>query len=153
MKQGQFNNLINFEYRDDYVELTPEENEKYFSGDLMRLSVQNKAKHILLSISKTRSTFINRFVSLASVLVGTVNNLEQSLKDYKHIDEYESVIMNTNAITECFEYFTHDFNNRQYGELSIFKVKKAFYIIYCICRYEDKEECKTIFKEFKDSFK
>lgn len=153
MKQAIFNNLINLSYPDDFKELSDKENEKYFSGDLMRLSFHSEDKHVLMSISKSKDSFMNRLVNIASVLVGSVGNLESSLKEYKQIEEYESIIFDTNAITECFEYLASDDGSRQYGELTIFKVRKAFYIIYCLCRYDNKEEAKKIFKDFKESFK
>ena len=152
MKEAVFNKIIKLSYPDDFVELTPEENEKYFSGDLLRLTFQNKEKHFILSISKTKDAFMNRFFSTASVLVGASSNLEKNLKEYERIGEYDSTIFDVPAITDCFSYVANDKDIKQYGELTVFKVNKAFYIIYCISRYEDKEDAKKTFKEFKESF-
>ena len=153
MKHAVFNNLVHLEYPDDFVELSEEENEKYFSGDLKRLSFRNEEKHIILSISKTKDSFMNRLLNITGMLVEATRNLENGLKEYKRVDDYESTIFDMKATTECFEYLSSDTGVKQYGELSIFKVRKAFYIIYCLSRYEDKESAKKIFKEFKESFK
>ena len=152
MKTATFNNLIKLSYPDDFVELSLEENEKYFSGDLMRLSFQNKDKHILLSLSKSKDSFINRILNVASIVATTLSTLENNLKEYQHLGEYESEVFDRPSITECFSYMASDENVKQYAEMTVFKEKKAFYIIYCISRYEDKEESKKLFKEFRESF-
>ena len=152
MKNATFNNLIKLSYPDDFVELSIEENEKYFSGDLMRLSFQNKDKHILLSLSKSKDSFINRILSVASIVAGSLSTLENNLKEYQHLEEYESEVFDRSSITECFSYMASDENVKQYAEMTVFKEKKAFYIIYCISRFEDKEESKKLFKEFRESF-
>lgn len=152
MKIETFNNLINFEYPDDFVKLSDSENEKYFSGDLLRVSFNNTEKHALVSLSKTKDSFLNRLVGVASVIAGSLSNMEKNLKEFKVIEECESNICDRPTITECFSYTANDQNIKQYGEMSVFKYKSAFFIIYCICRFEDKESSKTIFKEFKDSF-
>lgn len=153
MNKAVFNNLIDLEYPDDFAKLSEEENQKHFSGDLMRLSFQNKDKHVLLSLAKSKDAFMNRLVSVAAVAGNSLATLEESLKEYQFIEEYESEIFGLPAINECFTYVASDIEVKQYGELSIFKYKKAFYMIYCICQYNDKDKYKKLFKEFKDSFK
>ena len=153
MKQAIFNNLINLSYPDDFIELDEAGNKKYFAGDLQRLSFHNKEKHIILSLSKTKDSFMNHLLNITGMLVGATRNLENNLKEYKRVEEYESVIFDCDAITECFEYLASDDGSKQYGELSVFKVRKAFYIIYCLSRYDNKEEAKKIFKDFRESFK
>ena len=151
--KSTFNNLISIEYPDDFKELSEEENQKYFTGDLLRLSFQNIEKHFLLSVSKSKNSLINRFISPATVIGGSLSNLENNLKEFQHVEEYESTIFDKPSITECFSYLANNENVKQYGELSVFKVGSAFYIVYCISRFEDKEESKQIFKLFKESFK
>lgn len=153
MKQAIFNYLVNFEYPDDFVELTAEENKKYFSGDLLRLSFQNKEKHILLSISKSKDSFINYTIATSTVISSSVINLKKNLKDFEALGSYESTIFKKEAITECFSYTAKDENVKQYGELSVFKYKKAFYVIYCLSRLADKDANKELFTKFKESFK
>ncbi len=152
MKKATFNNLINLEYPDNFVELSDIENERYFTGNLLRLTFHNEEKHILLSISKSKDSFINRIIGVASVVSGSLSNMENNLKDYQLLEEYESTIFDRPAITECFSYTANDLDVKQYGELSVFKFKSAFYVVYCISRLEDQEECKELFKNFKDSF-
>ena len=153
MKKATFNNLINLEYPEEFNELSDKENEKYFTGNLLRLSFINKEKHILLSLSKSKDAFLNRFVGIAAVISSSLSNLENNLKDYQHIEEFESTIFNQPSITECFTYTANDEDVKQYGELSVFKFQKAFYVVYCISRLEDKEDSKLLFNSFKDSFK
>ncbi len=153
MNKAVFNELITLEYPDDFNQLSDIENEKYFSGNLLRLSFQNREKHILLSLSKSKDSFLNRLVSVASVLNGSLGNLAKNLKEYQYIEEFDETIFDSDSHTACFSYLTNDEKDRQYGELSIFKVKKSFYIVYCICRLEDKDKYKTLFKEFRKSFK
>ena len=152
MKKATFNNLINLEYPDDFKELSNEENQKYFTGDFLRLSLHNEEKHILLSISKSNEIFINRFVGIGVAAKGALKNLENNLLDYCFIEEIDQDLFNTHALTECFSYTASNQEVQQYGELSVFKIKKAFYNVYCLSRLEDKEEAKKIFKEFRDSF-
>ena len=152
MKKAIFNNLINLEYPEDFEELSEIENQKYFMGNLLRLSFINKERHILLSLSKSKDSFMNRFIGIAAVISSSLSNMENNLKDYQHLEEYESNIFEEPSITECFSYTANDEDVKQYGELSVFKFKKAFYVVYCISRLEDKEETKELFKQFKDSF-
>ena len=152
MKKAIFNNLINLEYPEDFEELSEIENQKYFMGNLLRLSFINKERHILLSLSKSKDSFMNRFIGIAAVISSSLSNMENNLKDYQHLEEYESSIFEEPSITECFSYTANDEDVKQYGELSVFKFKKAFYVVYCISRLEDKEETKELFKRFKDSF-
>ena len=95
---------------------------------------------------------MNRFVSVAAVISGSLSNMENNLKDYQHLEEYESTIFGESSITESFSYTANDQDVKQYGELSVFKYKKAFYVVYCISRLDDQEDAKKLFKEFKDSF-
>ena len=152
MKQATFDNSINLEYSDDFKELSVEENKKYFSGDLQRISFYNSENHILLSLSKSNSALLNRLISVTTVLSGALSNLERSLKEYRFIEESDSIICDRPSITAYFSYTASNENAKQYGELSVFKIKSTFYIIYCISRFEDKEESKKIFNEFKNSF-
>ena len=152
MSKVIFNNLINLEYPDGFVELNEVENKKYFNGDLLRLSFHHKEKHILLSLSKTKKSFINRIVSISAVANNLLSNMMNSLKDYEDIEEYKDTIFNEPAITKCFSYTANDKDIKQYCELSIFKLKNAFYFVYCLSRFEDKEEHKELFKKFRDSF-
>lgn len=153
MKKAVFNELIELEYPEEFVELNQEENEKYFSGDLLRLSFQDKEKHILLSIAKSKNSFINRLINVASVINGSLSVLEKNLKDYESLGGWQATIMDRISITECFSYVTNEEGIKQYGEFSAFKIRNAFYTIYCICRFEDKEKSKQLFKRFIDSFK
>ena len=147
-----FNNLISLSYPDDFKQLSDIENQKYFSGNHLRLSLQNQEKHILLSVSKSSDFFINRLISVTTVINGSLSNLESNLKEYHFIERYESTIFDKPAITVCFSYKANDKDIYQYGELSVFKNKKTFYNVYCISRLENKEENKKLFKEFRDSF-
>lgn len=153
MKQATFNDLISLEYPDSFKELSKEENEKYFTGDLYRISFHSEEKHIILSLSKSKDSFFNRLISIVTVASSSLSNLQRNLKDYQFIEEYQSTIFGVDAITECFTYTANDKDLKQYGELSIFKYKKAFYVIYSIGWLENKEENKELFKEFKNSFK
>ncbi len=153
MTKTTFNNLIELEYNESFKQLSDEENNQYFTGNLLRLSFHNKDKHILLSLAKSKNSFFNLFVSVAAALVDASNNLENTLKNYERLDEYESKIFNQDSITECFSYDASNMNVKQYGELTVFKIKNSFYTVYCLSRFEDNKEAKKIFKQFKDSFK
>ena len=152
MNKVTFNNLISLECPEGFNQLTDAENQRYFSCDLLRLSFQNKDKHILLSLSKTKNSLIGWLTSASSVAHGSLANMSNNLKDYQFIEEYESTVFAKQAVTECFSYSANDQDVKQYGELTVFKVKNAFYVIYCLCRLEDKEEHRLLFKQFKDSF-
>ncbi len=151
MKKATFNNVISLEYPEDFKELSDEENKQYFSGELLRISFHNKERHILLSLSKSRDSFLNRLIGLKTALNGALSNLENNLDEFQFIEEYETTIFDKSAITGCFSYTANDVKIGQYGELSIFKIKSTIYAIYCVSRLEDKEESKKIFKQFKDS--
>lgn len=152
MSKTIFNNLISIEIPDNFKQLSEEENEKFFAGDLMRISFQNPQKHILFSISKTKDSFLNRIINPAAVLSGALSNMEKNLKNYQLIETCESTIFDKPAMTACFSYSTNSEDIKQYGELSVFKFKKAFYVIYCLSKFESKEESKALFKQFRDSF-
>lgn len=152
MMKTTFNNLINIEYPDDFKILTEKENAKYFNGDLLRLTFQNKDKHLLISIAKTRNSFLNRLFGIKTILDGAISNMAKNLKEFDIIEGYNSVIFNKPALTKCFSYLTTKEEIKQYGEFSVFKIKNAFYNVYCLSRFEDKDEYKDLFKQFRDSF-
>ena len=151
MEKLVFNESINLEYPDSFVKLSEEENHQYFSGNLLRLSIQDKEKHILISISKSRNSIFYRITNVASVAINSVSNLETTLKEYEFIEEFESRVLDEYCLTECFSYKANDQDIKQYGELSVFKIKNAIFSIYCICRLEDKDNYKKVFKQFRDS--
>ena len=151
MSTMTFNNFINLEYPDGFKVLTDEENSYFFTGNQLRLSFHNKEKHILISLSKSNDSFMNRILSLKAVSNGAINNLKSSLQDFKLIKEDNSTICNEPSLTSCFSYRVSDSDIMQYGELSIFKYKKSFYSVYSISRLEDKEESIKIFTSFRDS--
>ena len=151
MNKAIFNNQINLEYPDGFTQLSDEENSKYFMGNQLRQSFHNKEKHVLLSLSKSKDSFLYRFLSLEGVLNSSLSNLANNLKDYQTLEKHESTIFNQESLTACFSFVAKDKDVKQYGELSIFKMKKAIYAIYCVCWFTDKEENKIIFKQFKDS--
>ena len=152
MKQAIFNDLLTFKYPDEFKQLTEKENEKYFSGNLLRLSFHNEDKHLLISISKSKDSFMYRLVGLNTIISGTMTSLANNLRDYEYIEEVRLNVLDKPAIKECFSYMAKDQDVKQYGELTAFKNKNALYSIYCLSRYEDKEDAKAIFKEFIDSF-
>lgn len=151
MKETIFNNSIKLKFPDSFIVLTDEENDRYFYGNHHRLSLEDKGKHILISISKSKNSIFNRFLGIITVANSSLSDMETNLKEYKFIEEYDSTILGETAVNECFSYAANDENVHQYGELSIFKIKNAIYNVYCICRLEDKDESKKLFKEFKDS--
>lgn len=152
MKQATFNDFINLEYPDDFQLLSEEENKKYFVGNQLRLSFLYKEKHILISLSKGKDSFMNGLFSVSSIAKSSLSNLSRNLKDYQFIEESSSSTLDQPSITECFSYMAIDQNVKQYGELTVFKVKKAFYAVMCLSRFESKEESKKVFKQFVDSF-
>ncbi len=152
MNKVTFNNSIELESPDGFNQLSDIENQKYFTGNLLRLSFHNPEKHILLSLSKSKDSFLNRFFSVESVAANVLTNLENNLKDYQYIEQYSASMCDKPSLIGCFSYTANDENIKQYGELTIFKIKKSIYSIYCVSRLDDKEEAKEIFKKFRDSF-
>lgn len=153
MKQVTFNNLINLEYPEDFKILSEEEGKKYFSGNLMRLSFHNEERHILISLSKSKNSFLNYFFPVASVARNAINSTKHNLKDFQFVGEFTSTIFNVPAITECFSYTSNNSDVKQYGELSVFKYKRTIYAIYCVSRLDNKEKDKEVFEDFRNSFK
>ena len=152
MNKATFINFINLEYPDGFKELSDIENKKYFSGDMIRLSFHNEEKHVLLSLSKSKYSFMNNFINARNIANGAITNLRRNLKDFSFVEEYKSKILGQDAVTECFSYMANDQDIKQYAEMSVFKIKKQFYVVYCLCRDNSKEEYKKIFKEFRESF-
>jgi|GEM_PF-5051742 len=151
MKEATFKNLIHLEVPEDFVELNEEENKKFFTGDLSRISFRNKEKHILLSLSQSKVSFLYRLYGVKTALNGALNGMAKSLKDYEALGEQESVIFDQKALTAAFSFTAKDADVKQYGELSVFKIKNVFYAIYCVSKFEDKEESKEIFARFRSS--
>ena len=92
MKEAAFKNLIHLEVPEDFVELSEEENKKYFTGNLSRISFRNKEKHILLSLSQSKASFLYRLYGVKTALNGALSGMARSLKDYEALGENESVI-------------------------------------------------------------
>ena len=152
MAKATFNNVFSLECPEGFVQLSEEEQQKFFLGKQLRLTFQDKEKHILISLSKGNDSFLNRLFSNKAVIRGAASNMKNNLKDFESLGEEESVILGKPAITRCFSYVVNDQDIKQYGELSVFKIKSAFYVVHCLSRFESKEESKKVFKQIIDSF-
>lgn len=151
MKAATFQNLIHLEVPEDFAELSEEESKKFFTGNLSRISFRNKEKHILLSLSQSKASFLYRLCGVKTALNGALNSMAKSLKDYEALGEQESVIFDQKALTAAFCFTAKDADVKQYGELSVFKIKNVFYAIYCVSVFEGREEAKEIFAGFRCS--
>ena len=52
-----------------------------------------------------------------------------------------------------FEYSAIDKDVKQYCEMTVVKYKNNFYVSYCLSRFDDIKENKSVFKAFRDSMK
>lgn len=153
MKNTVFNENVYIEYPDDFHEMSNEELQKYFAGNLLRFGAMNAEKHVILSVGKTQSKFVNVFTNTQSVLLGAENTLKKNLKDYTRIDEFDAEILNESAKGIHFKYVAVNKNVKQFCEMAVVKSKRCFYVLYCISRLSDVGESLTLFKEFRDSLK
>ena len=151
MDNAIFNNLVSLPFPEGFKQLSEEENKKFFTGDLLRLSFQDQERHILLSLSKSKDSFLNYLASIKSVAAGSLSCMANNLKDYQALEERFGMVLDKKAIIESFSYEANDLTVKQYGELTVLKIKNAFYVVYCLCRLEDKEKHQKIFEDFRNS--
>lgn len=150
MKTTVFNELC-VTYPDDFYIMTPEEVGKYFSSDMLRWGAKNAEKHIVIVLAKTKASFLNLITDAKGVAAGAESSLRKSLKDYKCVGDIESELIGKKAECFGFEYLTDDGAVSQYCETAVVKAGRSYYIAYCFCRSEDKEQYSPMFAEFRKS--
>ena len=152
MKKAIFDNNISLAYPDDFSIMSEEEIRKYFSGDMLRFGAKNAEKHVILSLAKTNKSFLNLLASPRSVLAGAENSFKR-LKDYKRLEEFDAEMLSKKGSGLSFEYSAIDKDVKQYCEMTVVKYKNNFYVSYCLSRFDDIKENKSVFKAFRDSMK
>ena len=153
MKNALFNNIISLEYPEDFYEMKEDEIKQFFGGDLLRFGARNVEKHVILSIAKTKSSFLSFLASPKSVLSGAENNLRSNLKGYKLLEEFEVEMLSKQGVGMRFEYSAIDKDIKQFAEMAVVKFKNDFYVTYCLSRLEDKLENEELFERFRNSLK
>ena len=147
-----FQGNVSVEYPDDYYEMDAQEVRKFFAGDLARMGVRNVEKHTLLSVGKTKDTFLNWITDAKSVLAGAENSLKR-LTEYRLIEEFDAQIMGKTAKGIRFSYKAKDQDVYQFCEMAVVKMKGGFYVVYCASRLSDREENAATFAAFRASLK
>ena len=153
MKNKTFDQIVNIEYPDDFYEMSEEELQKFFGGDMLRFGARNTEKHVILSLSRTKKSLLSLFTNPKSVLSGAEYSLRQNLKDYKRLEEFETTMLSKPSNGIRFEYSASDKDVKQFCEIAVVKYKNAFYITHCLSRLDDKDENENVFKEFRDSLR
>ena len=151
MKTAIFDKTISLEYPDDFYEMNEEEIKRFFGGDTLRFGVRNADKHVILSVSKTKKSFLNIFLTPKNILTGAESALRQNLKDYNCLEAFETKMLSKKGIGIHFTYSAIDKNVKQFCEMVVVKYKSCFYITYCLARFEDKLENEKVFESFIDS--
>ena len=150
MKTAEFNGL-RLAYPDDFYVMTDEEVGKYFCSDMLRWGVRNAEKHIVIVLAKTKSSILNLITDAKGVAAGAENSMRKSLRDYRRVGDIETQIIGKKAECFSFEYLTDDGAVSQYCETAVVKDRRSYYIAYCFCRSQDKEEYSPMFDEFRKS--
>lgn len=153
MKNTVFNENVYIEYPDDFHEMSNEELQKYFAGNLLRFGAKNDDKHVILSVAKTANKLVAVFTNTKSVLSGAESTLKKNLKDYTRIDEFDAEIFGEKAKGIHFKYSAIDKDVKQFCEMAVVKSKRCFYVLYCLSRLNDADENLNLFKEFRNSLR
>ena len=153
MKSATFDETVKIEYPDDFREMSKEELAKYFADGNTRFGAINPEKHIILSVSRTKNSLLGLFASADSVLNGAESSMRRGLKDYCCLKRLDSNLLGKPAKAIHFIYSANDKDVKQFGEMRVAKVKRHFYVTYCLSRLEGKEENGAIFTQFNDSLK
>ena len=153
MKSTIFNGNVYMEYPDDFYEMSTDEIRKYFGGDMLRMGVRNVEKHVILSVGKTKDSFLTLLTDSKSILSGAENAFTKCLKGYEKIEEFEADILGKAGKGIRFAYTAKDKDKdvRQFGEMAVVKSKRCFYVVYCLARFSDVEENKERFAAFRES--
>ena len=153
MQNTIFNKNVYIEYPDDFYEMSGEEIKKYFAGDMLRFGARNAEKHVILSVAKTKESFLNLITDAKSVLNGAESSLKKGLKDYAVTERFDAGIFGKTAKGIRFDYSASDNGVKQFCEMTVVKGKRCFYIVYCVCRLADADENDNVFTAFKKSLK
>ena len=153
MKNATFDGKISLFYPDDFYEMNEEEMKRFFGGDMLRFGARNAEKHIILSLTKSKKSFLNIFASSISVLAGVEHTFSSNLKDYNCLDRFEFEMFSKKGNGIRFTYLAIDQDVKQYCEMTVVKYKNNFYVSYCLSRFEDKQQSEEVFKSFRDSLR
>ena len=152
MKNAIFDGMIYLEYPEDFYEMKEDEIKKFFGGDMLRFGARNTEKHVILSLAKSKKSFLNLFASAKSVLSSAESSLSD-LKDYNRLGQFEIEMLGQKGSGICFEYSASDKDVKQFCEMTVIKYKNNFYVTYCLSRLENRKENEEVFKAFRDSLK
>lgn len=88
-----------------------------------------------------------------SFLAGAENSLKKNLRDYQCSDRYDTELLGKAAKGIRFSYSASDIGVGQFCEMTAVKIRRSFYVVYCMSRLEDAEKTSSLFKSFRDSIK
>ena len=153
MMKSIFDKTIYLEYPDDFYEMSEEEIKKFFDGDMIRFGARNVEKHVILSLAKSKKSFLNILATPKSVLDGAMNTLSSNLKDFNFLETFEVEMLSKKGNGIRFSYTAIDKDIKQFCEMAVIKNKSDFYFTYCLSRLEDRKENESVFRAFRDSIR
>ena len=77
--------------------------------------------------------------------------MRSRLKDYRRLERFDADMLGKPAKGIRFSYSATDKDVKQYGEMRVVKIKRRFYVTYCLCRLEGQEENGPAFQRFQES--
>ena len=151
MRSSVFDKNIHIECPEDFYEMDNNELKKYFASDMLRFGARNAEKHMILSVGKMKSSFVNFLTDAQNVLNGAEHSL-RTLKGYCCKNKFEEIIFGKKAKGLQFEYEATN-GTKQLGEMAVVKLKSCFYVIYCLGQLADFDEATKLFKDFRSSLR
>lgn len=148
-----FNKNIYIEYPSDFYEMSDDEIKTFFADNLLRFGVRNANTHTILSVGKTKSSFINLFTNAKSVVCSAEKKLRNNLKDYVLNGEFDTKVFGKSAKGIRFEYTAVDNDVRQFCEMVVVKLNNCFYVVYCLSRLSDADDSRPLFASFRDGLR
>lgn len=144
------NNEINLTYPDGFAQMSEEALTRYFSTPNNRWGVYNDERHIILSVSWTK-TGIGRPSNPDDLLTQVQARMCRNLLCYQKLGEFKIKIGGKKSSGIRFMYRVNDAKVVHIADLFVFKHKKHLYAVHYITRKATAAEDRLLLQEALNS--
>lgn len=134
MNNVRINNEVDMTYPDSLAEMNEEALTRHFGKPENRWGAYDEARHIILSVSWAKASFVQTLGDPDLYLSKLEARLRRRLLNYQRLLSYKTKLGGKKALGVRFEYRVNDSVNIHVADLVVFKHKKKYYSIYFITR-------------------
>ena len=142
------NDEVKVSYSDQFSVMTEEEKQKHFTKTSNRWCIDDKDRHMMISLGWSNKLGILSFLSdTRSFLNGFNVGMKRTLKDYECLSKGDLTICGRQGCTFEFSYTASDKPVKMFGRSAAVKLGKRYYLISLLSSNEDEEIREATFDE------